>query len=216
VEAQHANVRRLEQLESFSRVTAPFAGTITVRNTDIGDLIVAGSGRELFHLAQTRTLRVYARVPQAAARGVAEGQSAEVMIPEIPERVFPAKVVTTAGAMSPASRTLLTELQVDNPANHILAESYAQVRFTEPSSEVALTLPSNTLLFRAEGLQVGVVQADDSVQLRTVEVGRDFGKTLEILSGVTAADRVVVNPGDSLVSGIRVHVAETPTTVAAK
>jgi RND family efflux transporter MFP subunit len=216
VEAQRANVRRLEELQGFQRVVAPFAGTITSRNTDIGDLIVAGSGRELFHLAQTQTLRVYVRVPQSAARGIAIGQSAQVMIPEITGRTFPAKVVTTSGAMSPISRTLLTELRVDNPDDVILSDSYALVHFTDPNSDVTLTLPSNTVLFRADGLQVAVVQSDGSVQLRNVSVGRDFGKTVEILSGVTPADRVVVNPTDSLVSGVLVRVAEAPKAVAAK
>ncbi len=216
VEAQRANVRRLEELQSFQRVVAPFAGTITLRNTDIGDLIVAGSGRELFHLAQTGTLRVYVRVPQSAARGIAVGQTADVRIPEIPSRTFPAKVVTTSGAMSAASRTLLTELRVDNADGSILAESYAQVQFHNANSDVALILPSNTLLFRTEGLEVAVLQPDNSLQMRKVEVGRDFGKTLEILSGVTASDRVVLNPTDSLVSGIKVRLAQPQGVVALK
>ena len=157
VEADRANVHRLEQLQSFERITAPFAGTITVRNTDVGDLITAGSGTELFHLAQTRTLRVYVRVPQSAARGITTGQSAELLIPEIPGKKFSATVTSTSGAMSTDSRTLLTELQVDNPQDEILPGSYAQVRFLDPTASTVLTLPSNTLLFRAEGLQVGVV-----------------------------------------------------------
>lgn len=216
VEAQRANVRRLEELQGFQHVVAPFAGTVTSRNTDIGDLIVAGSGRELFHLAQTEALRVYVRVPQTAARGVALGQTANVLIPEMPGHAFPAKVVTTSGAMSPVSRTLLTELRVDNSKGEILADSYAQVRFNDPNPNVGLTLPSNTLLFRADGLQVGVVKSDDSILLKNVSVGRDFGKTVEILSGVTVADRVVANPNDSLVNGMRVRVAGKPESLASK
>ena len=216
VGAASANVHRLEQLVSFARVTAPFAGTITARNTDVGDLIVAGSSKELFRLAQTKTLRVYVRVPQTAAHGIAAGQPAEVLIPEIPGRVFPAKVVTTSGAMATDSRTLLTELEVDNSKNEILPGSYAQVHFLDTAPSATLTLPSNTLLFRAQGLQVGVVGPDGKVDLHNVQIGRDFGQKVEVLSGVDASDRVIVNPSDSLVSGTTVRIAEAPKTVASK
>ncbi len=208
VEADRANVHRLEQLQSFERITAPFAGTITARNTDIGDLITAGSGMELFHLAQTRTLRVYVRVPQSAARGIVTGQSAELLIPEIPGQKFTATVTSTSEAMSTDSRTLLTELQVDNSQGEILPGSYAQVRFLDSKVNTVLMLPSNTLLFRAEGLQIGVVGPDDKVDLRSVSIGRDFGQTVEVLAGVGPTDRVVVNPADSLVSGTAVRIAE--------
>ncbi len=208
VEAGRANVHRLEQLQSFERITAPFAGTITARNTDIGDLITAGSGTELFHLAQTRTLRVYVRVPQSAARGIVTGQSAELLIPEIPGQKFSATVTSTSEAMSTDSRTLLTELQVDNSQGEILPGSYAQVRFLDSKVNMVLMLPSNTLLFRAEGLQVGVVGPGDKVDLRSVSIGRDFGQTVEVLAGVDPTDRVVVNPADSLVSGTTVRIAE--------
>ena len=208
VEAARANVRRLEELQSFESVKAPFAGTITARKTDVGELIAASSGKELFRLAQTGTLRVYVRIPQTAVRGVTPGQIAELTIPELPGRVFPAKVVRTSGALSADSRTLLTELQVDNARGELLAGSYAHVRFTEANPDAALTLPANTLLFRSEGLQVGLVQADGKVQLRNVTLGRDFGPTVEILAGVTATDRVILNPSDSLVSGATVRVAE--------
>jgi len=207
VAAANATVRRLQELQSFSIVKAPFSGTITARGTDIGQLIVAGSGKELFHLTQTGTLRVYVHVPQTEARGVAVGQIAELTIPELPGRVFAAKVVRTSGAMSADSRTMLTELDVENPNNEILAGSYAQVRFPDAKLDPALTLPSNTLLFRSEGPQVGVVRADGTVDLRKVTIGRDFGSTLEILEGVKPSDRVVLNPSDSLVSGTVVRVA---------
>ena len=209
VEASRANVRRLEELQSFSHVKAPFSGTITARGTDVGQLIVGGSTKELFHLEQTGTLRVYVRVPQMLARSVTEGQTAELAIPELPGRVFPAKVVRTSGSMSADSRTLLAELEVDNSSNEILAGTYAQVRFTEAKSEAALTLPSNTLLFRSEGPQVGLVRADGKVELRNVTLGRDFGPSVEILQGLTPSDRVILNPSDSLVSGTIVRVAET-------
>ncbi|HUD83264.1 MAG TPA: efflux RND transporter periplasmic adaptor subunit [Candidatus Saccharimonadales bacterium] len=216
VEADRANVHRLEQLVSFARITAPFAGTITARNTDVGDLIVAGSSKELFRLAQTETLRVYVRVPQTASQGIAAGQLADVLIPEMPGRTFPAKVVTTSGAMSTDSRTLLTELQVDNTKNEILPGSYAQVRFVDRAPTAALTLPSNTLLFRAQGLQVGVVGSDGKVDLHSVQIGRDFGQKVEVLSGVSASDQVIVNPSDSLVSGTTVRLAEAPKALASK
>jgi membrane fusion protein, multidrug efflux system len=206
VEAAKANVKRLENLQSFERVTAPFAGTITARGTDVGQLIAPGSNKELFRLAQTGTLRVFVRVPQAAARGMAPGQIAELTIPELPGRVFPAKVVRTSGAMSADSRTLLTELEVNNAAGEILAGTYAQARFNEMKSEPLLTLPSNTLLFRAEGPQVGVVGPDGVVELRNISLGRDFGPTVEILGGVKAGDRVILNPSDSLVGGAKVRV----------
>ena len=212
VEADRANVHRLEELQSFERITAPFAGTITARNTDVGDLITAGSGNELFHLAQTQTLRVYVRVPQSAARGITTGQLAELVIPEMPGKKFSATVTSTSGAMSTDSRTLLTELQVDNSKDEILPGSYAQVRFLDPQVSTVLTLPSNTLLFRAEGLQVGVVGEDGKVDLRKMEIGRDFGQTVEVLAGVGLSDRVIVNPSDSLVSGTAVRIAEAPQT----
>jgi len=208
VEAARANVRRLEELQSFERITAPFAGTITARGTDVGQLVAATSGNELFRLAQTSSLRVYVRVPQAAAQGVAPGQMAELTIPEMPGRVFPAKVVRTSGAMSADSRTLLTELEVDNSRGEILAGTYVQVRLTDAKLAPTLTLPANTLLFRSEGMQVGVVGADGKVELRRVSLGRDFGPTVEILGGVGPADRVILNPADSLVDGATVRVAQ--------
>ncbi len=216
VEAGRANVRRLEELQSFARVTAPFAGVVTARNIDLGDLISASSGRELFRLAQTRTLRVFVRVPQTAARSIAIGLTAELTLPELPGRVFAAKVARTAGAMEPGSRTLLTELEVDNAQGEILAGSYAQVRFRELKQEAALTLPANTLIFRAEGPQVGVVKGDGRVELRRVEVGRDFGPTIEILEGISLGDRVILNPADALVSGVTVRLAEPARPAEAK
>lgn len=209
VEASRANVRRLEQLVSFQRVVAPFAGTITIRAVDVGDLIVAGSGgSQLFHLAQTDKLRVYVRVPEPGALGIAPGQTATLTTPENPGREFAAKVVTTSEAISATSRTLLTELEVDNSKHEILPYSYGEVHFNENNADPSLTLPSSALLFRAAGLQVGVVRSDDTVDLRKVQVGRDFGQTVEVVAGVTAADRVVANPTDSLLAGTRVRIAK--------
>lgn len=211
-DSARAEVRRLEKLQSFARVDAPFAGTITVRNIDSGDLIVGGGGKELFHLAQTQKLRVFVQVPQAMARSIRPGQTAEMSVPELPGRAFPARVVRTAGAIAADSRTLLVELEVDNPKEEILAGGYAQVRFTEAKMEAVLTLPANTILFRAEGPQVGVVQSDGTVEVRGVKLGRDFGQTIEVLVGVAPEDRVIVNPSESLASGATVNIAEPAKT----
>ena len=212
LEYARAEVRRLEKLESYTRITAPFAGAITARTIDSGDLIVAAGGKELFHLAQTKKLRVFVQVPQAMARSIRTGQTAEMSVPEIPGRVFKPKVIRTAGVIASDSRTLLVELELDNPKGEVLAGGYAQVRFTEAKMEAALTLPSNTVLFRPEGPQVGVVRPDGKVELRKVKLGRDFGPTIEILTGVSAKDRVIVNPGDSLVTGAAVSVARPAKT----
>ena len=215
LEAAKANLHRLEELRNFARVTAPFGGTITARDTDVGQLITAGNGRWLFRLAQTDPLRVYVHVPQTLSHEVEVGQGAELSISELPGKTFKAKVVRTAGAMEPNSRTLLAELQVDNPKNEILAGSYAQVRFNDILGDSALTLPANTLIFRSEGMQVGVVDEAGKVEVRTIKLGRDFGQTVEVVEGIKAGDRVIVNPSDSITSGMTVHIAE-PTKVAAK
>jgi RND family efflux transporter MFP subunit len=207
LEAARANVRRLEQLQSFQKVTAPFAGTVTVRNTDVGQLISATNGRELFRLAQTSRLRVYVRVPQTAARGVSVGQNAELIIPELASRKVPARVVRTSGALTPDSRTLLTELEVDNASGEILAGTYAQVRLNESRLTPPLTLPASAVMFRGEGAQIGVVDSASQVQLRPVTVGRDLGSEIEVLEGVSTGDRVILNPPDSLSPGQKVQIA---------
>jgi membrane fusion protein (multidrug efflux system) len=166
-------------------------------------------------LAQTNPLRVYVRVPQTLSRAIEVGQGADLTISELPGRKFEAKIVRTAGAMDPASRTLLAELEVRNPQNEILAGSYAQVRFNDTLGDPTLTLPANTLLFRSEGMQVGVVGTNGKVEVRTVRLGRDFGQTVEIVDGVKSGDHVIVNPPDSLMSGTTVRIAE-PTKVAEK
>jgi RND family efflux transporter MFP subunit len=211
-----AEVRRLEKLLSFARITAPFGGIITARNIDAGDLIVAASGKELFHLAQTQKLRVYVQVPQSMARSIRCGQTAEMTIPELPGRTFPAKVIRTAGVIAADSRTLLVELAVDNSKEEILAGDYAKVRFTEAKMKNALTLPANTVLFHAEGPQICLVKGDGRVEVRKVKLGRDFGKMIEILTGVDAKDRVILNPGESLVSGAPVSVSEATTKERSK
>ncbi len=216
LDGAQANLHRLEEMKSFASVTAPFDGTITARQTDVGQLIAAGNGHELFRLAQTNPLRVYVHVPQNLARAIAPGQRAELILDQGSGKSFEARVVRSAGAIEPDSRTLLTELQVDNSGGNILAGSYAQVRFSDTGDAPTLTLPANTLLFRSEGVRVGLVKADGTVELRSVKLGRDFGQTLEILSGVDIADRVIMNPPDSLANGLAVRVAEPLKTIAEK
>lgn len=208
VELAHADVRRLEKLQGFGRVVTPFSGTVTVRNINTGDLIVIAGSKELFHMAQTHKLRIYVQVPQAMARSITLGQTAEMNVPELPARMFPVKVIRTAGVIATDSRTLLVELEADNPKGEILAGGYAQVRFTEAKTMVPLTIPANTVLFRPEGPQVGIVNPEGKVEMRGVKIGRDFGQTFEILSGVIADDRLIVNPAESLVSGALVQIAE--------
>jgi membrane fusion protein (multidrug efflux system) len=207
LEAARANVHRLQDLQSFTKVLAPFSGTITARRTDIGELIRTESGKELFHLAQTHTLRVYVHVPQTIARGITVGQTAEVTIPELPAEKFAAKVVRTSGAMTTASRTLLTELELANQDGKILAGTFAQVRFPNLETSGTLTVPSNAVLFRAEGTQLAFI-TDDQVHLHNVTLGRDFGSTVEVLAGASQNDSVVLNPPDSIVSGMKVRVAK--------
>jgi len=207
VQAADASVQRLEALVSFQRVVSPFAGVVTVRDVDVGDLIVAGSGgKELFHIAQSDKLRVYVRVPESYVSGIFTGETATLTTPENPGRTFTAKVITTSEAISLVSRTLQTELEVENQKNEILPYSFGEITLKDSNKTPLLMLPSDAILFRAAGLQVGVVLPDDTVELRSVRIGRDFGQKVEILGGVSPADRVIVNPPDSLVSGIKVRV----------
>jgi membrane fusion protein (multidrug efflux system) len=210
-EAFAANLRFLEQELAFQRVTAPFAGTITIRNVNVGDLITANNtSMEMFHIQQTDPLRVYFRVPQPEAPNIAVGQTFNVQVGAESAKTYPGKVVSTSEAVSPDSRTMLVQLQVDNSKNEILPGSYATVRLPQSVLGKLLILPDNTLIFRGKDLQVGVVDAKGVVQLRDVKVGRDFGIQSEILSGVTESDKVIVNPSDSLTTGTIVRVAATP------
>jgi membrane fusion protein (multidrug efflux system) len=210
-EAFAANLRFLEQELAFQRVTAPFAGTITIRNVNVGDLINASNtSMEMFHIQQTDPLRVYFRIPQPEAPNIAVGQNFDVQIGAEGAKTYPGKVVSTSEAVSPDSRTMLVQLQVDNSKNEILPGSYATVRLPESALGKLLILPDNTLIFRGKNLQVGVVDAKGVVELRDVKVGRDFGIQSEILGGVTESDKVITNPSDSLTTGTTVHVAATP------
>ena len=207
VEAAKANVQRLQELQSFQRVVAPFDGVITARRTDVGDLINAGMGRELFHLAQTKTLRVFVRVPQVAAQNVVTGRIIDLNVAERPGVRYPAKIVRTASVIDPESRTMLTELEVDNSKGEIIAGSFTQANFTALAVSGTLVVPSAAILFRPAGTELAIVGADNRVELRPVKLGRDFGPTIEILSGVSVADRVITTPSDSLESGLEVRLA---------
>lgn len=206
-----ANLRFLEQEVAFKRVTAPFPGTITIRNVNVGDLITANNTNfEMFHIQQRNPLRVYFRIPQTEASNIAVGQTFAVQVGAQTAKTYPGKVISTSEAVSPDSRTMLVELQVDNSKNEILPGSYATVRVPQSALGKVLILPDNALIFRGKDLQVGVVDDKGVVQLRDVEVGRDFGVQSEILSGVTESDKVIVNPSDSLTTGTVVRVAATP------
>jgi RND family efflux transporter MFP subunit len=204
VDAERADVRRLQEQVSSHRVVAPFAGTITKREVDIGEFISTASGQEMFHIAQTRRIRVYVWVPKPYAFSIAPGQTAILTILENPGRIFTAKVATITEDST--SRTLLAELEVDNSQHQILPYSYGEVTFKPNNLDPPLTLPTNALLLRGHGLQVAVVRSDNTVELRSVQIGRNFGETIEILGGVTPSDRVVPNPNDSLTNGVKVLV----------
>jgi RND family efflux transporter MFP subunit len=209
VDASKANVRRLEQLQSYEKIIAPFDGVITARNTDIGDLINAGSGstnpRELFHLAATGKLRVYAAVPEVYADSIHNGDKADLAQDSNPGVTIPGTIVRNAKAIDHATRTLNVEVDVDNRDNKLLPGAYVFVHFHVPGGANTFTVPSNTLLFRAEGLRVGVVR-DGRVQLVPMTIGHDYGGTVEVTSGLTASDDIVVDPSDSLTSGMQVRV----------
>jgi len=200
LQAAVANVDRLKYLQSFQRVTAPFAGVITARNVDIGALITNGNSQQLFKLAQTNIVRVYVNTPEAYGGDMQPGVPAELHVAEFVNRTFLGKVVRTAGAIDPASRTLLTEVDVPNPKGEIMPGAYAEVGFHFKGDSQALVIPSNTLIFRSAGSQVAVVE-NGHAHLSKVTIGRDFGASLEIVSGLRDSDDVIVNPPDSLSDG---------------
>jgi len=207
VQAAEANVRRLQQLTGFEKIVAPFDGVITARNVDVGTLIDAGAGRELFHMAADDVLRVYVNVPQVYSRAAVPGVAAELTLQEHPNQSFPGKIVRTSNAIDPTSRTLLVEVQVDNAKHQLFPGSFAQVHFKLGSDRPALTLPVSTLLFRAEGLRVGVVR-DGKAVLVPITLARDDGRTVEIAGGLQPTDQVIQNPPDSLIDGETVRVVQ--------
>jgi len=211
VDAGRANVKRLEDLVSFEKVYAPFEGVITARNTDIGALINAGNGgnaQQLFTLAATNTLRVFVSVPQIYSRSATPGVLAQLTLTEFPGRHFTGKVARTAESIDPNSRTLLTEVDVNNSTGELLPGAFAQVHLTLTAKAPSLLLPVNSLLFRSEGLQAGVVREGGKVELVPITISKDYGTQVEIVaSGLQESDNVIVNPPDSLATGTTVHIA---------
>jgi RND family efflux transporter MFP subunit len=211
VEANQANVKQLEALQSFEKVYAPFDGVITARNTDIGDLINSGSSggakTDLFHIVQPGTLRVFINVPEEYSQGVKTGMTANLSLAEFPGRTFQGKLVRTSDAIDMSTRTLLVEVDVDNPTGTLLTGSYAEVHLSVPTQASTYLLPVNALIFRSEGLRVGVVK-DGKVVLTAVTPGHDFGNEIEIVSGLKPNDQVVINPPDSIVSGQAVQIVQ--------
>jgi RND family efflux transporter MFP subunit len=209
MEAVAANVKRLEETQSFQKVFAPFAGVITARNTDIGALINAGgsgAGKELFHLASTSKLRVFVAVPQVNAAVAVPGTGASVTLAEQTDRVYHGVVARTANSIDPSSRTLRVEVDVDNPSGSLLPGSYVQVHLKLPGKARAVTVPVSATLFRAEGLNVAAVR-QGHVVLVPISVGRDYGNELEVTSGLSPDEALVINPPDSLVSGQAVRTS---------
>jgi RND family efflux transporter MFP subunit len=206
LKAAIATVNQLKEMQSFEKVTAPFAGTVTARYIDIGSLIAAGTNTLLFRLSETSTLRVYSNVPEAYSPDIAPGVSADVEVPEVAGKKFPGKVVRTAGAIDPTTRTLLTEVHVPNPTGVLAPGEFGEVTFHLRSSRPAVVIPSNALLFRAQGPQVALVRADSKVHLQNIQLGRDFGNSLEVLAGLTPEDSVIANPSDAITEGALVDV----------
>src|ERR1700733_2652117 len=207
VDADMANVRHFEALVSFEKVYAPFDGVITARNTDIGDLINSGTTAktDLFHIAQTGSVRVYVNVPEEYSRGIKPGATeADIVLAEFPGQRFPGKVVRTAEAINGTTRTLLTEIDLPNPGNTLLTGSYAEVHLRVPSATSTFLIPVSTLIFRSERLQVGVVR-NGKVEMADLTPGHDFGSELEVVSGLKSDDQIVTNPPDSLVAGQEVN-----------
>ena len=210
LQAQQAQVDRMEELTSFERVVAPFDGVITARNTDVGALINAGAGApatELFHMTATETLRIFVAVPEVYFPAMHAGAATAVTLDEYPGQVFHGTLLRTDSAINPASRTLQVEVDVDNAAGKLLPGAYVFVHFTLPGRTQSVTIPANALLFRSEGLRVGVVR-DGRARLVPITIGRDYGDRVEVLSGLRATDQVILNLSDSLLSDTAVRLAD--------
>lgn len=210
VDSNSANVRRLQQLQSFEKVYAPFDGVITARSTDIGALIDAGSaapGKELFHMAAISTLRVFVPVPEVYSNAARPGATATLTLDEYPGRVFRGTLVRDSSAIDPASRTLLVEVDVANPNGLLLPGAYVSVHLKLPATIRSVTIPAGTLLFRREGLRVGVVR-NGRANLVPVTIGRDYGANVEIVSGLQPTDSIILDPSDSLENGSPVRVQQ--------
>ena len=204
VVAAQANVDRLTQLKDFQQVTAPYDGVITARNAELGNLINAGAGREIYHIAETDPLRVMVAVPQANIRSLKIGMGVDVLVPEFPGRVFHGVLSRFAGALDSASRTLETEVRLPNPKDELFPGMYGEVRFSFPSAQPAILLPSNAAIINASGTLVAIVDNADKIHLQRVTLGRDFGSQVEVLDGLLPGARVVAAPRDSLYEGLEV------------
>jgi RND family efflux transporter MFP subunit len=219
VDSAQANVKRLQDLESFQRIYAPFDGVITARNTDIGQLIDSGGSggpkAELFHISAPSKLRVYVNVPQVYSQAAKAGLKADLTFQEFPGRRFQGTLVRTADAIEQASRTLLVEIEVANPTGELLSGAYAEVHLKLPGSVATFTIPTNTMLFRTEGLQIATVK-DGKVQLIPITVGRDYGNEVEVVSGLTGNESIVLNPSDSIISGQQVQISHPGASAAGK
>lgn len=213
VESAQSNVKRLQEMQSFEKVYAPFDGVITARNTDVGQLIDSGSSggtsRELFHIASVNPLRVYINVPQFDSPQIRPGLRAELVLAEFPGRKFQGSVVRSSGAIDSTTRTLLTEVDVDNSARLLKPGGYVEVHLKLPSPVNTMTLPVNAIIFKSAGMQVAIVKNDKTISLIPVTPGRDFGTEIEIVAGLKSDEWVVLNPSDSLAEGTAVRVAET-------
>ena len=203
-----ANVDQLKEMQSFEKVTAPFAGTITARYIDTGALIASGTNTTLFRLAETSTLRVYVNVPEAESKEIAPGVVVELETPEVHGNKFSGQVVRTAGAIDPISRTLLTEIRVPNPNLALVPGEFGEVTFHLRNAKPTLIIPASTVLFRAQGTQVALVQSNGAVHIQNIQIGRDFGNNVEVLSGLTPADSVIENPSDSITDNSLVAVQQ--------
>jgi RND family efflux transporter MFP subunit len=211
VASNQANVEKLRRVSGFKRITAPYDGVITARETEIGNLVNAGSGtgQELFRIADISRLRIYVQVPQTYAGRIRAGGTAELHFPEYPAKAYAAVIVRTAHALDPQSRTLLVELQVDNTAEGLFPGSFTQVRFKLPTAAGrAAVLAANTLLFRAEGLRVAVLGDDNRVTLKAITLGRDFGTSVEVATGIDPTDRVILNPPAAIQTGDTVRLTK--------
>jgi RND family efflux transporter MFP subunit len=209
VRSAQANVRRLREMQSFEKIYAPFDGVITARDIDIGNLINAGSNggaKELFHLEAINRLRVFVQVPQANSRAATPGTMADLVVPELPGQHFPAQIARTSNAMDPASRTLRVEVDVDNPRGTLIPGELATVHLKLPTAVSSMIVPVNAVLFRSEGISAVVVQ-NGQIVIVPVTIGRDFGDSLEVTSGLNANDQIVVNPPDSIAAGQKVQIA---------
>ena len=211
VEANQANVKRLQALQSFEKIYAAFDGVVTARNIDIGDLINSGSSSgvktDLFHISQVGTLRVYVNVPEEYSQGIRAGMTPNITLAEFPGRKFQGTLVRTADAINMTTRTLLIEIDVNNPTGTLFTGSYAEVHLDIPAQSSTFLIPVNTLIFRSEGLRVGLVK-DGKVMLTPVTPGHDFGNEIEIVTGLRANEQVIVNPPDSIVSGQEVQIVQ--------